>query len=158
MLGVSGEPWPRWASMAQWEARRTLQAVVTVRTSHPAREAMVARVRATWRPVAWSACSAITAAIDSRVAAVIETRSAAHSCARAGECAHRCRPLSQPARLVHIGARGAHAPARSTQPRRRSVASARTACGVGAMAAPNGVGHALLTRGDWVLRKSRFAH
>jgi protein gp37 len=130
---------------------------VTVRTSQPTRDAIVARVTATWRPVAWSACSAITAAIDNSVAAVIDTRSAAHSSPNAGECAQRWSPSSQPARLVHIGARGAHAPARSTQPRRRSLASARTACGVGAMAAPS-AGHALRTRGDRVLKKSRFAH
>lgn len=51
-LGVPGEPWPRWASTAHWEARRTRQAAVTVRTSQPTREAIVARVTATWRPVA----------------------------------------------------------------------------------------------------------
>ncbi|WP_242670912.1 hypothetical protein [Mycolicibacterium monacense] len=129
-----------------------------MRTSQPTREAIVARVTATWRPVAWSACSAITVAIDNRVAAVIDTRSAAHSWARAGDCAQRWSPSSQAARLVHIGARGAHAPARSTHPRRRSFASARKTCGVGAIAAPNGVGHALLTRGDRALGRSRFTH
>ncbi|WP_459985337.1 hypothetical protein [Mycolicibacterium hodleri] len=67
MLGVPGEPWPRCASTAHWETRRTRQAAVIVRTSQPTREAIVARVTATWRPVAWSACSAITAAIDNSV-------------------------------------------------------------------------------------------
>ncbi|RIT73918.1 hypothetical protein D2E82_23425 [Mycobacteroides abscessus] len=87
-LGVPGEPWPRWASTAHPEALSSRQAAVTVRSAHPARAAMVARVIATWRPVPWSAWSAITAAIDSRVVAVIDTRSAAHSVARARDCAH----------------------------------------------------------------------
>lgn len=59
-----------------------------MRTSQPTRAAIVARVTATWRPVAWSACSAITAAIDNNVAAVIDTRSSAHSWPKAGERAH----------------------------------------------------------------------
>ncbi|WP_254697352.1 hypothetical protein [Mycobacterium avium] len=113
---------------------------------------------ATWRPVAWSACSAITVAIDNSVAAVIDTRCSAHNWPRAGDCAHRRSPSSQLLRLDHIGARGTHAPARSTQPRRRSFASARATCGVGAVAAPSGVGHPLLTRGDRAVKKSRFAH
>ena len=52
MLGVPGEPWPRCASTAHWDTRRTRQAAVTVRTSQPTRDAIVARVTATWRPVA----------------------------------------------------------------------------------------------------------
>lgn len=160
MLGVAGEPWPRWASTAHRDTRRTRQAAVTVRTSQPTRAAIVARVTATWRPVAWSACSAITAAIDTSVAAVIDTRSWAHSWLKAGECAHRRRPSSQPARLVHIGARGAQAPARCTHSRRRSLASARTICGLGAAEAtdePSGVGR-VLARCVRAMERSRFAH
>jgi len=64
---------------------------------------MVARVIATWRPVAWSAWSAITAAIDSRVVAVIDTRSAVHTAASARDFAHARRSSSQDSRLDHTG-------------------------------------------------------
>lgn len=161
MLGVPGEPWPRCASTAHWETRRTRQAAVIVRTSQPTREAIVARVTATWRPVAWSACSAITAAIDNSVVEVIDTRSSAHSWPRAGERAHWRRPSSQPARLVHIGARGAQAPARCTHSRRRSFARACTTCGLGAAGAtdaPSDVGHVLLARRDGAMERSRLIH
>lgn len=62
---------------------------------------------------------------------------------------------------VHIGARGAQAPARCTHSRRRSLASARTTCGLGAAEAtdePSDVGHALLARRNRVLERSRFMH
>ncbi|WP_212815265.1 MULTISPECIES: hypothetical protein [unclassified Mycolicibacterium] len=61
----------------------------------PMRSAMVARVMATCRPVAWSACSAITAAMASSVVAVIEARSAMHTVARARDCAQSRRLSSQ---------------------------------------------------------------
>jgi len=61
------------------------QATVTVSRLQPTFSAMVARVTATWRPVAWSACSAITDAIASSVAGVIDTRAASAHAAKRGE-------------------------------------------------------------------------
>jgi hypothetical protein len=90
-----------------------------VRTSQPTRSAMVARVIATWRPVPWSACSAITSAIATSVAEVIDTRADTHTGSKPAEAAHSPNAANQPWRLVHIGARGACAPACSTQPRHR---------------------------------------
>ncbi|MCH9731674.1 MAG: hypothetical protein K0U84_18690 [Actinomycetia bacterium] len=72
---------------------------------------------ATWRPVPWSACSVITAAIASSVAAVIDTRDEALAPVNAEEDAHCPKADSQPSRLVHIDVEGAHTPTRSTQPR-----------------------------------------
>src|SRR5271166_1064621 len=86
---------------------------------------MVARVMATWRPVAWSACSAMTVAIASSVGAVIDTRSAAHSAPSARECAQVLNEDSQPSRLVHTGVLALVAPARTIQLRRPSHAAAR---------------------------------
>ena len=122
---MPGEPWPRCASTAHPAVLNSRQAAVTVRTSQPTRSAIVARVTATWRPVAWSACSAITVAIASTVAAVIDTRADSLASMNPGECAHSDSAVSQPARLVHIGARGADAPACSTQPRHRLAAADR---------------------------------
>ena len=69
--------------------------------------------------------SAITDAIASSVAAVIDTRVEVLAVVNAGECAHSPKPVSQPSRLVHIGVRGAHAPARSIHTRRASACVAR---------------------------------
>jgi hypothetical protein len=82
---------------------------------------MVARVIATCRPVAWSACSAITVATANRVAAVIDTRSAAHSALSAPECAQLRSAPNQASRLVHTGVLAAVTPARTTQSRRPTL-------------------------------------
>ncbi len=71
-FGVPGAPCPRWASTAHPAALRTRQATVTVSALQPTRSAILARVTATWRPVAWSACSAITATMATSVAASID--------------------------------------------------------------------------------------
>lgn len=71
--GVPGEPCPCWASTAQPDTRKSRQAAVTVSVLQPTTAAIVARVTATWRPVAWSACSAITDAIPSSVVVDIDT-------------------------------------------------------------------------------------
>ena len=61
----------------------------------PTTAAIVARVTATWRPVAWSACSAITDAIPSSVVVDIDTRAASAHAAKRGERAHSPRPTAR---------------------------------------------------------------
>lgn len=83
---------------------------------------------ATCRPVAWSACSAITAATASSVAAVNDTPAAAQPSAKPGPAAHDRSANNHPSRLVHRAARGHPSPARTTQPRHfaeRSTAPTR---------------------------------
>lgn len=135
---MPGEPWPRCASTAHPAVLNSRQAAVTVRTSQPTRSAIVARVMATWRPVAWSAYSAITAATASSVGASIFTPADSLAAAKPAPCAHRLTAASQPARLVHIGARGAPAPACTTQPR-QTVARLARATDDGTAAAVNAV-------------------
>lgn len=154
---MPGEPCPRCASTAHPAVLSSRQAAVTVRTSQPTRSAIVARVTATWRPVAWSACSAITAATASSVAASIFTPAASLAAAKPGAYAHRLSADNQPARLVHIGARGAAAPACSTQPRHRLAHWARCAAddtAVAVNAAPGGGENVA----RWADKMSRFAH
>lgn len=147
--------------MAHPAVRSSRQAAVTVRTSQPTRSAIVARVMATWRPVAWSAYSAITAATASSVAASIFTAADSLAAAKPAPFAHRRSADSQPARLVHIGARGATAPACTTQPRQRVAAAARFTAAApreGFAAAEN----ADRGRGEhiarWAKKWSRFTH
>lgn len=83
--GVPGEPRPRCASTAHPAARSSRHATVTVSGEQPTAAASVARVTATCRPVAWSACSAIAAAIATNVAGLIDTPAASAATAYRAE-------------------------------------------------------------------------
>ena len=128
-MGVVVEPCPRWASIAHPVALSSRQATVIVSGLQAMRSAAGARVAATWRPVAWSACSAITDAIASSVVAVIDTRVEVLAVVNAGVCAHSPNADNQASRLVHIGTLGAHAPTRSIHTRRDTACVARAGRG-----------------------------
>lgn len=102
----------------------------------------------------------MTVAIASTVAAVMDTRADSLASVKPGECAHSESAVIQPARLVHIGARGAAAPACSTQPRQRLARAARSTAAAPALSAS--AENAALSNGEEVargaMRMSRFAH